>query len=69
MMNKQGFYRYINAYNHYTNDNHTFNKFYEFPLQYTNYDDFEKQKFLERTKALCIDSNSATKFYIRLQIF
>lgn len=63
-MNKQSFYRYINAYNHYKNDNHTFNKFYEFPLQYTNYDDFEKQKFLERSKALCVDSNSATKFYI-----
>lgn len=63
-MNKQSFYRYVNAFNHYKNDKESFDKFYQFPLQYENYNNLEKQKFLNRCEALCIDSNVATKFYI-----
>lgn len=63
-MNKQSFYRYVNAYNHYQNDKDTFKRFYDFPIQFTNYNEYEKQNFLSKAHAVCTDSNIATKFYI-----
>jgi len=67
-MDKKSFYRYVNAYNHYQNDIKTFDKFYEFPIQYNNYANYQKQKFLEEAEALCTLSNTAIKFYINKNV-
>jgi|SaaInlStandDraft_1057018.scaffolds.fasta_scaffold03729_10 hypothetical protein len=63
-MDKQSFYRYVNAYNHYQNDKNSFDKFYEFPVQYTEYNFIEKNQFLEKTKFVTDLSNKSIKFYL-----
>ena len=67
-MNKQSFYRYVNVYNHYQNDKNSFDKFYEFPMQYTGYNFIEKNEFLEKAKIVTGLSNKSIKFYLNQSV-
>lgn len=67
-MDKQSFYRYVNTYNHYKNNPDSFDKHYCFPIQRNNYNLFEKQKFLDKARVICTDSNINTKFYINKNV-
>jgi len=63
-MDKQSFYRYVNTYNHYQNDKNSFDKFYEFAVQYTGYNFIEKNEFLQKAKIVTDLSNKYIKFYL-----
>lgn len=66
-MDKQSFYRYVNAYNHYKNNIETFDKFYNFPRQYNNFNFTERDYFLKNLEYLS-KAKDITKFYVNKSV-
>ena len=66
-MDKQSFYRYVNAYNNYKNNIETFDKFYNFPRQYNNFNFTERDYFLKNLEYLS-KAKDITKFYVNKSV-